>query len=106
MPDAPSKVQRPQQRKLAQRPQVRFQREDATLKEEDVSEDDSSDEEETPQLDVHQKTGHHAACYQHKRGDPVWILYVQPQQSSTGSGPNVHVPMDSDMAGYNPGRGP
>lgn len=103
--DAPKTLQRPAQRQLPQRAQVTFKREDANLKEEESSEDESDDEEAHPQHDRYKEAGHDAACYQHKPGEPVWILYLQPQRPSANSGSNVHVPVDSDMAGYTPGRG-
>lgn len=104
--NATKTVQRPQQRKLEERPKVTFQRQDATLKEEESSEDESDDEEEDPQHDGNQKAGYDVACYKCNPGEPVWILHLQPQLPHTQSGPSVHVSVDSDMAGYTPGRGP
>lgn len=99
-------VQRPQQRKLEERPKVTFQRQDAILKEEESSEDESDDEEADPQHDGNKEARHDARCYKCDGRNPVWILHLQPERTGPHSGSNVHVSMDSHMAGCDTNGGP
>lgn len=105
MPDAAKKVQRPQQRKLEERPKVQFQDPKGRPQEEESSEDDSDDEEEDSQHDSNQEARHDARCFKCNGRDPVWVLHLQPQRAGADSGQHVHVPVDSNMAGYNPSGG-